>query len=316
LTYGVLDRQFGLAAARRAARTGSSLLLYSSYAYEAFSSHFPHSPRKILFQYHPHPGVEQRILAADSVIYGNLGRSFSQAQIDRLPAWLARRERDVWRYADLIVCASQFTLSSVVQAGADPNACRVVPYGIDLPDARSADRPADFRAIFVGSGVQRKGLHHLLLAWQRANLPLTSKLTLVCRSLDPALELTIKNAPRVELIRGVSNEELSRLYSTSTLFVMPSLIEGFGQVYLEALAHGLPVLGSWNTGLPDLGNESNGIFLVKAGDIAGLAGKLEFLAKHLVGNVAVRHAASEVAAQFTWERFRAGLRSAISDSGP
>ena len=53
-----------------------------------------------------------------------------------------------------------------------------------------------FRALFVGSGVQRKGLHHLLHAWHRARLPADSELTLVCRNLDPGLEeLVIRSRP-------------------------------------------------------------------------------------------------------------------------
>jgi len=49
---------------------------------------------------------------------------------------------------------------------------------------------------------------------------------------------------------------------------------GFGQVYLEALAHGCPVLGTANTGLPDLGSESDGVFLVEPGNVTELAAKL------------------------------------------
>ena len=46
---------------------------------------------------------------------------------------------------------------------------------------------------------------------------------------------------------------------------MPSLVEGFGQVYLEALAEGTPILGTKNTALPDLGGEEDGVFLATAG---------------------------------------------------
>ena len=48
---------------------------------------------------------------------------------------------------------------------------------------------------------------------------------------------------------------------------MPSLVEGFGQVYLEALAQGCPVLGTANTCLPDLGGEADAIFLVTPGNV-------------------------------------------------
>ena len=63
---------------------------------------------------------------------------------------------------------------------------------------------------------------------------------------------------------------------------MPSLIEGFGQVYLEALSFGLPVLGTRNTCLPDLGDEGDGIFCVDPGNIEELTSTLERLSELLL----------------------------------
>jgi len=64
------------------------------------------------------------------------------------------------RHADLILCASAFTRRSLLEAGADERRCRIVPYGIDLPPAPPPAPAGDaFRAVFVGSGGQRKGLH-------------------------------------------------------------------------------------------------------------------------------------------------------------
>ena len=106
--------------------------------------------------------------------------------------------------------------------------------------------------------------------------------------------------------------ELQRLYARSTVFVMPSLVEGFGQVYLEALAQGCPVLGSANTALPDLGGEADGIYMAEPGDVSNLAGMLERLAGELPGNVVARRAARAVAARHRWADFRAGVISALS----
>ena len=67
VTFNRLDRHFSWAAARRAARTRSHLFLYSPYAWEAFTARYPHTPRKVLFQYHPHPDVEERLLREDKI---------------------------------------------------------------------------------------------------------------------------------------------------------------------------------------------------------------------------------------------------------
>jgi phosphatidylinositol alpha-1,6-mannosyltransferase len=47
----------------------------------------------------------------------------------------------------------------------------------------------------------------------------------------------------VSFIGYVKDEQLDQLYNMSDLFVMPSTGEGFGIVYLEAMAHGVPALG-------------------------------------------------------------------------
>ena len=192
ITYGRLDRRFSLAAASRARKTRSNLLLYSSYAWEAFTSPYSHSPRRVLFQYHPHSELESQIVSADSASYPNIGESFVGTARADLPEELVRRERDCWKHADLVVCASTFTKQSMIAVGMDPTKCRVIPYGIDVPEQVAHKPPPDifqsrFRRLWRP---KRKGLHHLLLAWQRASLPVSSKLLLVCRVMDQGIEKT------------------------------------------------------------------------------------------------------------------------------
>ena len=117
----------------------------------------------------------------------------------------------------------------------------------------------------------------------------------------------VASTSRVELRQGVSHAELNRLYATSSLFAMPSLVEGFGQVYLEAMAQGCPVLGTANTCLPDLGGETDGIFLVTQGSVDELVAKLEYLSKILPGNESVRQRARDCSGRFPWIRFRRDL---------
>jgi glycosyltransferase involved in cell wall biosynthesis len=192
----------------------------------------------------------------------------------------------------------------------------VIPYGISQStQTPTSQLPDSFEVLFVGSGVQRKGLHHLLYAWKQASLPKSSRLTLVCRVIDPGIRDLAETVEDVRLLNGVSQKRLHELYQSSTLFAMPSLIEGFGQVYLEALRFGCPVLGTPNTCLPDLGDASDGIYLVPPRDINALSTTLSELATELPGGVQIRRQAAQVASSFTWPRFRRELRDALpSDS--
>jgi glycosyltransferase involved in cell wall biosynthesis len=129
--------------------------------------------------------------------------------------------------------------------------------------------------------------------------------------LDPGVERLIAETNGAELVKGASADRLRRLYAGSSLFVMPSLVEGFGLVYLEALAHGCPVLGTTNTCLPDIGSEADGIFLTPAGDPDAITAALERLARRLVGDERIRRAARSTALRYPWAAFRQSLREAL-----
>lgn len=312
-TFGLLDKDFAYSAASQARKTKSNLLLYTPYAWEAFVASYKHNPWKILFEFHPHPEVEVPLLTQDLKRFPFVQESYSEQIGAHLPEELQVRVKDCWRHADIILCASSFTKQTLIAAGAEPNSCKVIPYGIDLPilplQELKLDSLDSFQALFVGSGCQRKGLHHLLYAWQKARLPKESLLTLVCRYLDPGMESIVSQTPQVRLIRGIDAAYLRHLYQNSSLFVMPSLTEGFGQVFLEALSYGCPVLGTSNTCLPDLGKEEDGIFLTEVGNLDHLISQLELLANLLPGNSEIRKNARSCAEHFPWKNFRDALCS-------
>jgi glycosyltransferase involved in cell wall biosynthesis len=306
-TFAALDRNFSSSAASRARETKSSLLLYEPYASEAFLQPYPHQPRKILFQFHPHITSETAILTQDLERFPYVKQSYLEQTGQHVDPHLQARVRDCWKYADLILCASSFTKQTLVEVGVDPQNCQVIPYGISSSTLPVEAAQAGFQVLFVGAGVQRKGLHHLLIAWQQARLPKESTLTLVCRIIDPGIEAMIAQIPGVRLIRGMDQPSLNRLFQTSSLMAMPSLVEGFGQVYLESLSYGCPVLGTKNTCLPDLGGESDGVFLTEVGDIDCLTAQLERLAALLSWNPELRRQAQACAARFSWAAFRSKL---------
>lgn len=316
LRYSLEGIRFAEAARDAARLHRAHLFLYPPGSHEAFTASYPrHQPRRVLFQFHPHPGYQERVLRADADTYPEVAASFREESWRDLPPALQARDADGWRDADLIFCASSFTRDTLLEAGADPGRCRVVCYGVDSPSETAGDLPPPrpgFHALFVGTGLQRKGLHHLLAAWKTATMPADSSLTIVARHHDPGLSEILAASPRTTLLAGgISAERLRALYAESTLFVMPSLLEGFGAVYLEAMCRGCPVLGTARTCLPDIGTENEGVFLAPVADSTALAGRLEELAGRLPGNLALRRRAADRAAGFTWERFRRELVGAL-----
>jgi glycosyltransferase involved in cell wall biosynthesis len=148
---------------------------------------------------------------------------------------------DEWRRADFITCASSFTRRSLVESGCPAEKVTVIPYGFDAGRVtfEAAAKAGPLRVLFVGQGVQRKGLHHLLRTWRDARLG-GATLTCVCYRADPGL---VRGAPQgVRFLPKLSREALDAEFARAQVFVLPSLIEGFGLVIPEALARGCHVI--------------------------------------------------------------------------
>jgi glycosyltransferase involved in cell wall biosynthesis len=135
----------------------------------------------------------------------------------------------------------------------------------------------------VGSVVPRKG-YDVLTEALAGLIDLPWRLTIVgdC-SRDPAcaarLRVDIERcrlAPRVTIEDAAAAERLAALYASADLFVLPSRYEGFGMAYAEAIAHGLPVIGTTGGAIPDTVPTSAGL-LVPPGDAASLAAALRRL---------------------------------------
>ena len=300
--FAVTDRWLAVRAARIARSKGAGLLCYGSYVPPRdLSEGLP----TIDFEYHPHPGATLDILARDHALYPETAESFAREE---------REHRRVapdepWRRADSVICASAMTRRSLEFAGCDPARITVVPYGMDAARAVSPRPPGDCRFLFVGQGIQRKGLHHLIRAWQARPRP-GATLTLVCYRLDPAIAALIVDDSITVLTRRTP-EELTDLYRQADVFAMPSLVEGFGLVYLEALAQGCHVLGTGNTGLPDLNLGTEAATVIEPGDIAALDAALTDLTERKRTGALDPQAIANRAARWSWADFRRAIAATV-----
>ncbi len=96
-------------------------------------------------------------------------------------------------------------------------------------------------------------------------------------------------------------------YQAADLFIFPSVAEGFGQVLLESLASGLPILSTTHTAAPDLIQDGQEGFIVQPRHPEVLAEKVEWALTHRSELLAMRTAARSAALRFSWERFRVGI---------
>ncbi len=311
------DAALGRAAGQLARRTGGTLVTYSYYGYHAFSA--CQAPG-ILFQLHPHPASMRRILLAELAAHPECAGSLEREWELALPEDdFARLVAEPAMAAHLFV-ASSFTRETLVEHGTPGDAITVIPYGVDCarfsPGPSRQPSPGTLRLLFVGRINQRKGIQYLLESLRLlrpAGDSLPAVHLTVCGRVVDGLGLFAPLGSQVTVRPDVSADELLAAYREADLFVFPSIAEGFGQVLLEALACGLPILSTTRTAAPDLIEEGVEGFVVEPGDPVALALRIEWARTHPEQLEAMRGAARRRAAQFTWERFRERLAAAFAE---
>jgi glycosyltransferase involved in cell wall biosynthesis len=301
------DRWLARILAKEARKQRAHLLTYEPWVVTRPTGGFPHGRKQVLFHFHPHVDREDAIYAEDQQ---RLPEYYRELKVTESP--YRKRTTDAWRQADLILCASSFTRDSLVGAGMLKEMCRVVPYGVKPTTAgNGATRKGPLKLLFVGRNPLRKGLHHLLLAWRKAKKQNGDRLTIVCAAPERAVRELAGAQADVVWRESVSAEKLSRLYRETDALVVPSLCEGFGHVYLEAMGHGCAVVGTAHSALPDLGGEKEGVFMVPAGNVEKLTSLISLGSENPEIFRSCSEAARKKSAEFTWEKFRAGIREAV-----
>ncbi len=206
--------------------------------------------------------------------------------------------------SDLIIAVSEFTATQVSSLlGFDRSRIRVVPHGVRLPVEHS-EIERENMILFAGAFQTRKNVIRLVEAFER--LPDAWRLVLAGApsgyQAEKILE-RIESSPsrgRIQVAGYVSRPELDGLYSRASIFTLPSLDEGFGIPLLEAMAHGVPVVTSNRSALPEVAG--NAALLVDPYS----AEELEFALHRLINDPDLRadlSARGRVRAKsYSWER--------------
>ena len=304
-----LDARLGRYAGRLARERGAGLIAYNYYAHSAFAAYRQATPgRQLLFQVQAHPDACRTALAEEMARADSGSRALAREPEMGGSARRIEELRQVPHLADRCIVPSTYARSTLVDAGIDPARIDVVPYGVDLgrfrPPTSVTARP--FRVLFVGQLTRRKGLAYLLEAWRRLSLP-HAELLLVGRGLvDEAL--LAQHAGECRIVMNVhSRDRMRELYQDSDLFCMPSLIESFGLVYLEAMACGTPVIGTSSTGAPDVVVEGRSGFIVPIRSVDALVERIGWCYEHRDATAAMRARARAAAERFPWSAFRSRI---------
>ncbi|OWV84513.1 glycosyltransferase family 4 protein [Rhizobium sp. R693] len=221
----------------------------------------------------------------------------------------ADREKAEWNIADLIICPSEFVRRHVVASGGDESRCVVVPYGVDVrsPVTRPRRLPGPLRVLTAGAVGLRKGSPYVVQAAQLLGGSATFRMVGPCNLPETLLN---KLASSVELAGIIPRAAMAEQYRWADIFLLPSICEGSATVIYEALAAGLPVITTENTG--SVVRDGKEGFVVPLRDSQAIAQAIERLAKDEELRAEMSVNAFRQAADFTVEKYGTRLLAAIA----
>jgi glycosyltransferase involved in cell wall biosynthesis len=194
-------------------------------------------------------------------------------------------ERHALAHATRVIVTSPATANDVIKHfSVFPNLIDSILPGTDrVARAVGTTGKEPLQLLSVGSVVKRKGFDVLLaslanltaLPWQ---LTIAGDLT---RDAEAVAQLhhdleRFKLSSRVHVLGAVDAEQLEACYARADIFVLASRFEGYGMAYAEALAHGLPVIGTNAGAIPHTVPNTAGL-LAEPGDVESLTRALSQL---------------------------------------
>ncbi len=187
-----------------------------------------------------------------------------------------------------VIAISEFVKRNIIENyHVDERDIEVIYNGVDLerfhPENRKLYREEmrekfsinkdEFVVLFVGSGFERKGVKYLIKAVELIPEPIT--VMIVGKGSERKMRRFIK---KQRVIFCGPQKEIHKYYAASDIFAFPTMYEPFGNVHLEALASGLPVITTRLSGASEIIRDGlQGFVIDKPEDIETIAEKILFL---------------------------------------
>lgn len=216
------------------------------------------------------------------------------------------------RFNYLITLSNSSKNDIVENFGLDEEKIKIIPVGIDVNRFNPMNYSQDLRdkygknlIMYSGMMIPRKGVPilikaisyvvkqirdvHLILIGEGPNLENWKKLS---------ISLGIQN--KLSFLRFVKEEDLLKFYATCDIYVFPSWKEGFGQVILEAMASGAPVICANKSPMSEIIGDGGVTFNVN--DSKDLAKKIIQLLENQENLKILKENAVRRAKKYRWER--------------
>jgi glycosyltransferase involved in cell wall biosynthesis len=262
------------------------------------------------------------------IAYWETVRRLLQEEQQRWPEWeptlvgtrdsIAKLERktEELALADVVICPSLFVLASLPEAVRREKHCVVAEFGSPTgsvdPESGVRSKSEKLRVLFAGSMTQRKGLADVFAAMKlvkRHDVEL-----IVMGSPIAPMDFYRSQYPDFTYMTTRPHREVLELMRSCDVLVLPSIAEGRALVQQEAMANGLPLIITKNTGGEDLIIPGQTGFLVPIRDPEKIAEHISWMADHRDALPDMRAAAIEKAKEYPWQRYTNRILSALNDS--
>jgi colanic acid/amylovoran biosynthesis glycosyltransferase len=236
-----------------------------------------------------------------------------------IPTVFQRRLPDLQREAVLFVCVSQFIKDRLAERGFPAGKLRVIRLGVEVEPQGLPHAPADPpQFIFVGRFVEKKGIAHLIDAARRlAASSSSARIVLIGDGpLKAALEAQARDLPNVTFTGWLPAQEVRRRLRGATALCAPSVVsqdgdtDGLPTVILEAMADGVPVIGSRQAGIAEAVEDRITGLLVPSGSPAALAEAIQAM----IDRPDWRAGLGAAARRTVEERFNAATQSRLLEN--
>lgn len=205
------------------------------------------------------------------------------------------REQQEWMQSDMILCGSEFVREAIKDCGGPGDRCRVVPYGVDIsfiPEKKQISQTSPLRVLTVGGIGLRKGSPYVLEAARQLKGKVEFRMV---GAVNVKTQAQNQLNDYIQLTGPIPRTEILSQYGWADVFLLPSLCEGSATVTYEALAAGLPVICTANTG--SVVRDGIDGFIVPIRNSSAIIEKLELLAL----NPELRYEMGQNACQRAWE---------------
>jgi glycosyltransferase involved in cell wall biosynthesis len=237
-----------------------------------------------------------------------------------MAATFAAEEKDALATVRKVIVTSQTTAAILEAAFEVPgDLITVAPPGVDRPRfERGERRPGPVRIFAMGSISPRKAHHVLVEALSHiADLDWTCVIAGALER-DPETAEALQDqiaelglGDRIDLVGEIDEARAERLYAEADIFALASVYEGYGMVFAEAQAHGLPIVATTGGAIPEAVPEGAGI-LVQPNDAEGFAEALAALISDPALRAELAEGSRMAGADLTgWEETAAKVATAL-----